>query len=176
MADSPPLPPGFTLDVAAQAMPPLPPGFTLDSPQQQMPEVTATDRAGAFAAGVNSGVAGLAGVPVDTMANVRDLAKAGAGVMWGMFSKEDGKPILREDGKPAWYDIGENGELIPAMTPSVTRIPNALQLTDRSQDIGSGEYLRAQMNKLTIRRLGTCLLVVSRFLPALLVRALRRSR
>jgi hypothetical protein len=49
---------------------------------QSEPEVTTLDRVNAGAAGVNSGIAGLLGLPVDTVRNVIELFKAGAGVAY----------------------------------------------------------------------------------------------
>lgn len=58
--------------------------------------VTAGQRASAGMAGFNSAMAGLAGLPVDTAANVVDLAKAGGGVAYHELT---GKNI------PSWLGI-----------------------------------------------------------------------
>lgn len=58
--------------------------------RQERPPATALDRTNAAASGVNSGVAGLAGIPVDFMQNVIDLGKAGAGYA---YSEMTGKPV-----------------------------------------------------------------------------------
>lgn len=90
------------------------PTAKLKNPEPPAPSIT--NRAGALASGFNTGVAYLAGLPVDTVANVRDLGKAALGGARSLFT--DSAP-------PDW-----------------------LQLGDRANDAGSGEYLRTQMNKL----------------------------
>jgi hypothetical protein len=52
------------------------------APQQQPADPTAGDRANAVAAGFNRGVAGLAGLPVDTIQNIIDLGKALSGTVY----------------------------------------------------------------------------------------------
>lgn len=54
-----------------------------------VPQATGMDRVQAGASGGNKGIAGLAGLPVDTALNVWDLAKAGAGYVQ---SAATGKP------------------------------------------------------------------------------------
>lgn len=57
--------------------------FVPDTPAKQppvTPPVTALDRANAAASGVNSGVASILGLPMDTAANVVDLGKIGLGI------------------------------------------------------------------------------------------------
>jgi hypothetical protein len=60
------------------------------------PPVTAMERAGAVAGGFNSGVASLVGMPVDAMANFRDLGKAALGA-----------PYIAATGKepPKWLQV-----------------------------------------------------------------------
>src|SRR5689334_7277630 len=53
------------------------------------PPVTALDRAGAVASGVNSGIAGLLGLPADTAQNVIDLVKALSGVVYRETTGKD---------------------------------------------------------------------------------------
>jgi len=76
------------------ALPPLPAGFTLDQPQVAQasirPPVSGLDRANAGAAGFNQGVAGIAGLPIDTMQNIIDLGKALSGFL---YSETTGKPV-----------------------------------------------------------------------------------
>ena len=48
--------------------------------------VTALERANAVPAGFNSGVAGILGLPVDTMANLLDLGKAGVGTAYSKIT------------------------------------------------------------------------------------------
>jgi hypothetical protein len=121
MAGMPPLPPGFTLDQpnqdASGQMPPLPPGFTLDSAQTQgrPPPVTAMNRVNAAAGGFNTGVAGILGLPMDTMQNIIDLGKAGIGSAY-----------IAATGKAP---------------------PSALEVNSRENLIGSGAWIRNQLNK-----------------------------
>jgi hypothetical protein len=111
------------------------------------PPATAMDRAGAVASGFNRGVAGMAGIPVDTAANVQDLAKAIAGSLIGLFNKSESQPILNKEGKPAYYDVDEDGNLVPGATQSVARIPDALQIRPRSEVFGSGEYIANKLDQ-----------------------------
>jgi len=53
-------------------------------PQPELPPATMTDRAMAVPTGVNAGIAGVLGLPVDTGMNIWDLAKAGAGTIQGL--------------------------------------------------------------------------------------------
>lgn len=54
--------------------------------QQSLPPATGRDRYLALNAGVARGVAGVAGLPVDTVANVIDLGKAGIGSLYSRFT------------------------------------------------------------------------------------------
>lgn len=54
----------------------------------KMPDATALQRVQAGGAGFNRGVINLAGLPVDTAANIVDLAKAGAGFAYGEVTGE----------------------------------------------------------------------------------------
>ena len=116
------------------------------SPAEPLP-ATAMDRAGAVAAGFNRGVAGMAGIPVDTAANVQDLAKAIAGSIVGFFNKSESEPIINKEGKPAYYDVDEDGNLVPGATQPVARIPDALQIRPRSEVFGSGEYIANKLDQ-----------------------------
>ena len=58
----------------------------------------ALDAANAAVTGYQRGLVNLAGLPVDTVANARDLAKAGAGYA---YSKLSGKPV------PSWLELGD---------------------------------------------------------------------
>lgn len=116
--------------------------------QQSTPPATVLERAQAAASGVNAGVARTVGLPVDTMANIRDLGKVVASSVYGLFNREDGKPVLKEDGTPLYYEMDADGNLVPGRITPSTEIPEWLQIGDRSQDFGSGDYIIAQMNKL----------------------------
>lgn len=74
-----------------------------------------SDRLQAIPTGFNKGVAMLAGLPVDTAANVLDLAKAGAGYVQSKVTGNAPSPMF---------------------SPS-----------DRSQVVGSGEWIASQMNR-----------------------------
>src|SRR6185295_14575079 len=117
--------------------------------KQEKPGATGTERAGAYAAGFNSGVAHILGIPVDAVANIRDLGKALLGTGHNLVASG---PEMPAGGKPGPYgsgktfDVDENGNLIP--TASYPQIPSALQVGDRGQDFGSGDYLANQFNKL----------------------------
>jgi hypothetical protein len=69
--------------------------------QPEAPPVTGVERAGAVAGGFNSGVAALAGIGVDTMANMRDLGKAAIGA-----------PYMALTGKtaPSWLQITDRAQ------------------------------------------------------------------
>ncbi len=147
MAEIPPLPPGFTLDAAPSGgIPPLPPGFTLDSGPAEPSEATAVDRAGAVAAGFNRGVAATAGLPVDTAQNVLDLGKIIPGLIAAQVNKRPGEVIRLKNGRQM-FDLDENGELVPSRTPDTTDIPNALQVPDRAQVLGSGQYIADKLDQ-----------------------------
>jgi hypothetical protein len=73
------------------------------------------DAANAVSSGFNRGLVRLAGLPVDTVANVIDLGKAALGSGYQAITR-----------KPA---------------------PNALQLTDRRNVVGSGDYLVDRLGK-----------------------------
>jgi hypothetical protein len=73
---------------------------------------TALDATNAVATGYNRGLLQLAGLPVDTVANVIDLGKAAAGTLYGSVT---GKPV-----------------------------PDALTLGDRSNVVGSSQWLLKQ--------------------------------
>lgn len=56
--------------------------------------VSAGERVAAVGTGANRGVAGLLGLPVDTVMNVADLAKAGAGTVQGAITGRAPSPIF----------------------------------------------------------------------------------
>ena len=58
------------------------------------PDATATDRVNAVITGVNRGIAGLVGLPMDTAQNVLNLAKAGVGTVAGAAGRPDLMPEL----------------------------------------------------------------------------------
>lgn len=91
--ETPPIPKGFRL-VEEEIAPPIPEGFRI-AEQESPPRATLTQRAGALTTGVNRGIAALAGLPMDTAVNVRDLMAAGVGYT---VSKITGKA------PPAWLD------------------------------------------------------------------------
>lgn len=63
----------------AQALPAFKSRFVPDEQEPPKPDVTALDRTNAVGTGFNAGLAALAGLPVDTAANIIDLGKAGLG-------------------------------------------------------------------------------------------------
>lgn len=79
-----------------------------DRPAPKQKEVGIMDRVRAGMAGVNKGFfSDLAGLPVDTMANVVDLAKAGYGTVVTAAGRPDLAPVINEDrsgvvGSSAW--------------------------------------------------------------------------
>ncbi|NTB05832.1 hypothetical protein, partial [Agrobacterium tumefaciens] len=93
-----------------------------DAPVKPQPRpVTATDRVRAAAAGVNKGFfSDLVGLPVDTVTNVLDLAKAGVG-----FAYNEGKQLAT--GKPS-------------------AAPEWSEPFDRSKVVGSSEWIAAKIN------------------------------
>ncbi len=118
---------GYTLlDDDAPAPAPGPKGrYTLlddDVPARQPKQVGTIDRVRAAAAGVNKGFfSDLLGLPVDTAANVIDLAKAGVG-----FAYNEGKQLVtgKRSAPPEWT-----------------------QPSDRRQVFGSSEWLAAKLNE-----------------------------
>ena len=73
------------------------------APQQRAP-ASVVDRVNAGAAGFNSGVAGMLGLPVDTAANVLDLGKAGA---------EAAYMALKGEAPPVSWDPSRNRSNVP---------------------------------------------------------------
>lgn len=138
MAEIPPLPEGFTLDQQAQGIPPLPEGFTLDQPQQAQ-EPTLADRGVAVAAGVNRAMAGLAGLPMDTVLNIIDLGKALAGTVYSeatdravpqslqVSSDRSGVP-----GSSQWF-MTDNGVVRPAYQVPREDLPSQRYLAAAGQ-------------------------------------------
>jgi hypothetical protein len=61
----------------------------LEGTAPEAPPANSWDRAGAVGEGANAGIAAIGGLPVDTLLNVWDLAKAGAGTVQGAVT---GKP------------------------------------------------------------------------------------
>jgi hypothetical protein len=112
----------------------------------QKTPVSFMDRAAALPAGINTGLAYTAGIPVDAVANVRDLGKAAIGSLVGAFSKDKGQPI--QQGRPGPYgtgksfDVDEGGKLVPSRTFDRAKIPDWLQIRPRYQDFGTGENIR----------------------------------
>lgn len=117
----------------------------VDNAPAQQPAPTILQRAQALGAGINSGAAHILGTPIDALANIRDLAKAGAGSIYAVFAGKDGKIIPTRGVR--MFDVGDNGQLIPSQTQPSVEIPQALQITDRSKDIGSGDFIQAQLSK-----------------------------
>lgn len=118
--------------------------------QQSQPKpVSFLDRANALAAGVNTGITDIAGLPVDTMANIRDLGKAAAGSVVGAINKSDAVPVPQGKAGPFGtgrsFDVDEHGNLVISTTIPAAHIPEFLQLTNRAQDIGSAENIRANV-------------------------------
>ncbi|GEM_PF-2440087 len=93
-----------------------------DAPAKPQPrQVTAADRVRAAAAGVNKGFfSDLVGLPVDTVTNVLDLAKAGVG-----FAYNEGRQLAT--GKPS-------------------AAPEWSEPFDRSKVVGSSEWIAAKIN------------------------------
>lgn len=79
------------------------PAASTKAPEKAMPkpkEVGALDRVRAGAAGINKGFySDLLGLPVDTVANVLDLAKAGIGTATTAFGRPDLAPELTDRSK-----------------------------------------------------------------------------
>jgi hypothetical protein len=95
----PALPPGFTLDTAPSSTPAPPPGFTVDSPQTVGGAVDALSR------GVDAGVADIGGLPIDTMRNILELGKAGAGFVYHEATGNDIPNVLLPATTP---DVGSS--------------------------------------------------------------------
>lgn len=74
----------------AQALPARKSRFVPDGQEPTAPDATALDRVNAVGTGFNAGLAGLAGMPVDTVQNVIDLGKAGLGTA---YSEITGKAV-----------------------------------------------------------------------------------
>lgn len=81
---------------------------------------TATDRVQAAGSGFNAGLAALAGMPVDAVLNVFDLARAGAGVA---YHSATGKNI------PDALQIGDYRANVPGSTESNRRFMDKSQFT-----------------------------------------------
>lgn len=109
------------------------------------PPVTANDRALAVSSGGYSGVAGMAGLPVDTALNVWDLGKAGIGAVQGAVT---GKPpsdaFLPSDRSQA---VGSSDWIKARMNQAgmQTQAPRPDDLTSKvlhtAANIGTGAYL-----------------------------------
>lgn len=91
------------------------------APTSKRADPTALERGMAIPAGVNKGLTMLGGLPVDTAANILDLAKAGVG-----FAYNEGKKLVT--GKPS---------AAPAWTEPF----------DRSQVVGSSEWIGKNINR-----------------------------
>ncbi|MEJ1966495.1 MAG: hypothetical protein WDO56_35135 [Gammaproteobacteria bacterium] len=96
------------------------------------PPVTALERANAVPAGFNSAVAALLGLPMDTAANVVDLAKAGMG--YG-YSKISGKPV------PSAFEVGSH-ESVPGGGAWIRNLMGSAARVPRPEDTAS-RYLAA---------------------------------
>jgi hypothetical protein len=116
--------------------------------KQAAPPATAMDRVNAFAGGVNRGAAATVGLPVDTVANVRDLGKALAGSIYAVFTDKDGQPIPTKNGVKM-FDVDENGKLVPSSTQPSVDIPQWLQIRPRDQDFGSGENIAKHLDTIS---------------------------
>lgn len=125
------------------------PYASFSSPVDEAPPATALDRVGAVAAGFNRGVAATAGIPVDTMANIRDLGKAVVGSIYGLITSEGGKP-LPQPKHIRMFDVDEDGNLIPSQSYPQTNIPDALQIRDRAEDIGSGANIAQNLDRAAV--------------------------
>lgn len=64
------------------------------TPAPQEKDVSASERANALTGGINRGIAGLVGLPVDTAENVINLGKAGIGTIATALGKPDLAPAL----------------------------------------------------------------------------------
>lgn len=120
-------------------------GFDLSTARPVEQPVTALNRAGAFAAGVNRGVAATAGLPIDTLANVRDLGKAAAGRVYNLFVDDKGEVIPTHGVK--MFDVDDSGQLVPSRVDNDRSLPSWLQVGDRAQDVGGGEYIAHKMDQ-----------------------------
>ena len=98
----PPPPPGFTIVPARPStVPPPPPGFTLNasvepetSVSSEAEPATFGDRIGAIVPSVKAGLAGFAGMPVDTMTKAIDLGKAAIGTGYAAITGEAPPKVL----------------------------------------------------------------------------------
>jgi hypothetical protein len=105
------------------------------SPNSEQP-VTLGNRATAVAAGVNRGMAGVAGLPIDTIQNIIDLGKALAGTVYGEATGNAPPKALEVDsdrsgiiGSSQWF-MTDQGQQRPAY-----QIPR--------EDLASQRYLAA---------------------------------
>lgn len=95
--------------------------------------VTASERINAGAAGFNRGVAGILGIPVDTMQNIIDLGKALSGFA---YSEATGKPV------PSALEVNQDrrgvvgsGDYFREMMGSAAEVPRT--------DVASQRYIAA---------------------------------
>lgn len=85
------------------------------------PAASGLDRANAGAAGFNSGVAGLLGLPVDTAANVIDLGKAALGTTYSHLFNEAPPPALQiPEGRE---NVVGSGDYFRKMLGSAAEVP-----------------------------------------------------
>lgn len=80
------LPPGFQLDQPAAAAGGLPPGFRIDPTGP----ASAKELTQATTGGLNRGISGLLGLPVDTAENIANLGIAGYGALKGAITGDPG--------------------------------------------------------------------------------------
>lgn len=77
---------------------------------------TTMDRVQAGAAGVNKGIAGLAGLPIDTALNMWDLAKAGAGYAQSKITGDAPSPMFDPSDRSQYPLSGEwNADILDRM-------------------------------------------------------------
>lgn len=118
----------------------------------QAPDATALERGSALAAGVNRAVAGAPGIPVDTAANVLDLAKALVGAIYGQAAEKKGQP-LKQPKSVRMFDVDENGQLVPSRSFDSANIPSALQVDElpfqRHNLPLSGQYFADKLDDAT---------------------------
>jgi len=99
----------------------------LDEPQK----TSFFDIPNAVATGFNRGLAGLAGLPVDTIANIRDLGKAAIGAPYTALTGNT----------PDWLQINDRSKDVGSSAYLVNKLPNVL--TKTANPDYEGGYLQA---------------------------------
>lgn len=111
------------------------------------PKATASDRAQAVSSGGYAGIANTLGLPVDTVMNVWDLAKAALGTTQGLVTGEAPSPMFDPSnraemvGSSEWIkaQMGKTGGLMP--TAPARPDDRASRWLHNAANIGTGVYL-----------------------------------